>query len=426
MESGPYGSGRAASHLFRTFWPVLLRGSSQSDTMEREVRMQYRTFGKLDWKPSALGFGAMRLPTIDGDASKIDEVLATRMTRTAIDEGVNYVDTAWPYHQEQSEPFVGRCLQDGYREKVKLATKMPVWLTETREDFDKYLGLQLEKLQTDHIDFYLLHALNQTTWPKVHDLGVLDWAQAAIKDGRIGHLGFSFHDELKTFKEIIDAHDWTFCQIMYNYMDIEFQAGREGLRYAADKGIAVVIMEPLRGGSLTQKAPQAVADLWASAPVKRSQSDWALQWVWNQPEVSLLLSGMTAMEHVTENLESARNSEVGGLSADELALVDQVREAYRALCPIPCTNCKYCMPCPSGVSIPRIFSIFNDLRMLGDEPMARTRYNLFVKAENRADNCVECGQCEAACPQQIQIIDWLKKVHEALFVPAEGAAGDPS
>jgi len=384
--------------------------------------MQYRTFGKLEWKPSALGFGAMRLPIIDGDTSKIDEAEATRMIRTAIDAGVNYVDTAWPYHREKSEPFIGRCLQDGYREKVKLATKMPVWLTESPEDFDKYLNLQLEKLQTDRIDFYLLHALNQTTWPKVRDLGVLEWAQGAIKDGRIGHLGFSFHDELALFKEIVDAHDWTFCQIMYNFMDIEFQAGREGLHYAAERGLAVVIMEPLRGGSLTQKAPGPVADLWASASVKRSQADWALQWVWNQPEVSLLLSGMTTMQHVEENLESARQSRVGILSDEDLALVGRVREAYRALCPIPCTNCKYCMPCPSGVNIPRIFSIYNDLRMYGDEEMARTRYNQFMKPENRADNCVECGQCEAACPQQIQIIDWLKKVHEALLVQAEDKA----
>jgi len=380
--------------------------------------MQYRSFGKLDWKPSALGFGAMRLPTTDKDPANIDEEHATKMIRTAIDAGVNYVDTAWPYHKEQSEPLVGRALQDGYRDKVKLATKMPSWLIKEPADFDKHLDIQLERLQTDRIDFYLLHALNKTYWPNLRDLGVFEWAEKAVAAGRIGHLGFSFHDELALFKEIVDAYDWTFCQIMYNYMDTRFQAGEEGLKYAAARDLAVVVMEPLRGGSLTQAAPQAVADLWASSPVQRSQADWALQWLWNQPEVSLLLSGMSELKHVQENLESASNSGIGTLTPEEVNLVERVSEAYRTLCPIPCTDCKYCMPCPSGVNIPRIFSIYNDYKMYGDEAMAKQRYNQFMSAENRADNCVECGKCEAACPQQIEIIDWLKKVHEFLHVPA--------
>jgi len=380
--------------------------------------MQYRTFGRLDWRPSALGFGAMRLPTLDDDPAKIDEPLATRMIRTAIDGGVNYVDTAWPYHREQSEPLVGRALQDGYRDRVRLATKMPVWLAEKREDFDRYLNEQLSRLATDRIDFYLLHALNHTVWPKVRDLGVLDWARGAIADGRIGHLGFSFHDDLEVFKEIVDAGDWTFCQIMYNYMDVAFQAGTEGLQYAASKGLAVVIMEPLRGGQLTQRAPELVAKIWAEAATARTQADWALQWLWNQPEVSLCLSGMSTMQHVLENLESADRARVGSLSVGEIALIDRVRAAYRELAPIPCTNCKYCQPCPSGVSIPRIFSIFNDRTMYGDLPQARMRYNRFMKPEERADQCVECGACESACPQQIEIIDWLKKAHAALVEPA--------
>jgi len=380
--------------------------------------MQYRSFGKLDWKPSALGFGAMRLPTTDKDPANIDEEHATKMIRTAIDAGVNYVDTAWPYHKEQSEPLVGRALQDGYRDKVKLATKMPSWLIKEPADFDKHLDIQLERLQTDRIDFYLLHALNKTYWPNLRDLGVFEWAEKAVAAGRIGHLGFSFHDELALFKEIVDAYDWTFCQIMYNYMDTRFQAGEEGLKYAVARDLAVVVMEPLRGGSLTQAAPQAVADLWASSPVQRSQADWALQWLWNQPEVSLLLSGMSELKHVQENLESASNSGIGTLTPEEVNLVERVSEAYRTLCPIPCTDCKYCMPCPSGVNIPRIFSIYNDYKMYGDEAMAKQRYNQFMSAENRADNCVECGKCEAACPQQIEIIDWLKKVHEFLHVPA--------
>ncbi|MFC2095842.1 aldo/keto reductase [Candidatus Bipolaricaulota bacterium] len=381
--------------------------------------MQYRTFGKLDWKPSALGFGAMRLPILENDSGKIDEELATRMIRTAIDSGVNYVDTAWPYHKQQSEPLVGRALQDGYRDKVKLATKMPCWLIESADQFDDYLNQQLERLQTDHIDFYLLHALNKTTWPKVRDFGVLDWAEKAIASGRIRHLGFSFHDELAVFKEIVDAYDWTFCQIMYNYMDIEFQAGREGLQHAANKGMAVVVMEPLRGGSLTRPAPAPVAELWSEAQTQRSQADWALRWVWNHPEVSLLLSGMSEMKHVEENLLSAASSGIGLLSSDETDLVDRVSKTYRSLSPVPCTDCKYCMPCPSGVSIPRIFNIYNGAKMYGNEEGAKRSYNEYTKAENRADQCVECGECEQACPQQIKIIDWLKTSHAFL---AETAA----
>jgi len=382
--------------------------------------MQYRTFGRLDWRPSALGFGAMRLPTLDDDSGKIDESLATRMIRTAIDAGVNYVDTAWPYHKEEGEPFVGRCLQAGYRERVKLATKMPTWLIEKSADFDRYLDDQLGRLQTDHIDFYLLHGLNKDRWSTIRNLDVLEWAERAIADGRIGHIGFSFHDELSVFKEIVDAYNWTFCQIMYNYMDTEFQAGREGLRHAAAKGLAVIAMEPLRGGSLTRPSPEPIAKLWDESPVRRSQADWALQWVWNHPEVSFLLSGMSEMSHVEENIASAENSSVGTLSDEDLARVERVRDAYRSLSPIPCTDCKYCMPCPSDVAIPRIFSIYNAAIMYGDHIGARRSYSQFMEPENRADNCTECGQCESACPQQIEIIDWLKKAHTFLI---EGSTG---
>lgn len=376
--------------------------------------MQYRTFGKLDWKPSALGFGAMRLPVIDDDPSKIDEPEATRMVRYAIDHGVNYVDTAYPYHRQNSETFLGRALQDGYRERIKLATKLPSWLIEKEEDFDRYLGEQLERLQTEHIDFYLLHSLGEKHWPQVRDHGVLPWAEKALADGRIRHLGFSFHDKYEVFQEIVDASDlWTFCQIQYNYMDIEEQAGTKGLKYAADKGLAVVIMEPIRGGMLAGNVPPSIQALWDSAPVKRTPAEWALQWVWNQPEVSLLLSGMSTMEQVEENVASAGRSGAGTLTGEELALVDRVREAYRELCAIPCTACEYCLPCPSGVNIPGIFEIYNDLLMYGDEQRAKMFYS-WIDEKERADLCIECGECLEKCPQHIEIPDWLKKVHEVL------------
>ncbi len=376
--------------------------------------MQYRSFGRLDWRPSALGFGAMRLPTIDGDHGKIDEDLATRMVRAAIDHGVNYVDTAWPYHSEQSERFLGRCLRDGYRERTRLATKMPSWLVETPDDFDRFLDEQLRRLETETIDFYLLHALDKERWPKLRDLGVREWAERVRRDGRIGQFGFSFHDDVETFRGIVDAHDWGLCQIQYNFVDADFQAGREGLRYAAARGLAVIVMEPLRGGSLARPAPRQVAKLWDSAPTKRSQADWALQWVWSDPAVSLALSGMSTMEQVEENLASADRSGIGSLREADLRLVERVRDAYRTLAPIPCTNCRYCQPCPQGVDIPHVFALYNDATAYDDLPRSRVGYARFMKPEHRADRCVACGACESACPQGIEIIAWLRKAHAVL------------
>lgn len=375
--------------------------------------MQYRKFGKLDWQPSALGFGVMRMPVIDGDSAKIEEVEATQMIRHAIDQGVNYIDTAYPYHQQQSEKFLGRALADGYRERVKLASKLPCWLVKTADDFDRLLNEQLERLKTDTIDFYLLHALNKDSWPKMRDLGVLKWAEGAIADGRIKHLGFSFHDSVEVFEEIVDAYDkWTFCQIQYNYMDEEHQAGLRGLKYAAEKGLAVVVMEPIRGGKLAGPVPDAVQTLWDTAPTQRGPVDWALQWVWNQPEVSLLLSGMSNMEQVEQNLVSAENSSIGILNAEELALVSQVQETYTKLSPIGCTDCKYCLPCPSGVDIPRNLNTYNEAFMYGLEH-GKGGYQ-WIPDDQRADVCIQCGECETACPQDLPIIEWLEKVDQLM------------
>jgi predicted aldo/keto reductase-like oxidoreductase len=375
--------------------------------------MQYRHFGRLDWHPSALGFGCMRLPTIGGDSGQIDEAEATRMLRTAIDGGVNYVDTAYLYHRGNSEPFVGRALQDGYRQRVRLATKSPVWLVEKPEDFDRFLDEQLQRLQTDFVDFYLLHSLDAGSWGKVKELRLLERAERALADGRIHYLGFSFHDSYEVFREIVDSFDWTFCQIQYNYMDEENQAGRRGLEYAAGKGLAVVVMEPIRGGQLARTPPPEVQALWDSAERRRTPADWALQWVWNQPEVSLLLSGMSTMEQVVQNLASAERSGPGTLTADELALIARVRDVYRRLRPIPCTDCQYCQPCPNGVSIPRIFEIYNDGQVYGDMDSARMFYG-WLKEEERADRCVECRECEERCPQSIAVVEWLARVHQAL------------
>lgn len=373
--------------------------------------MKYRKFGKLDWKVSALGFGAMRLPVVDKDHTKIDEDEAIKMIRYAIDSGVNYVDTAYPYHGGNSEIVVGKALQNGYRDKIRLATKLPCWLVEKTEDFDKYLDEQLKKLQTDHIDFYLLHALNRGTWPKMQEMKIVQEAEAAIADGRINYLGFSFHDNLESFKAIVDGYDqWAFSQIQYNFMDIEHQAGMAGLKYASEKGIAMVIMEPLRGGSLTRKAPDAVTELWNSNPTKRSQAEWALQWLLNQPEVAMALSGMTAMEHVVENVAIANRSGVGVLTDEEVALVDKAREEYINACPVPCTACQYCMPCPEEIQIPRILGMYNDGYMYDRHSGSQYAYQQLPE-DQRADKCIECRECEEKCPQNFDIPEALEAAH---------------
>jgi len=375
--------------------------------------MQYRKFGRLDWQGSALGFGAMRLPQTDANPVNVDEPEAIRMIRYAIDHGVNYIDNGYVYHGGHGEVVVGKALQDGYRDKVKLATKLPPQLVSSFADCDNCLNEQLRRLQTDRLDFYLFHGLTKERWTGLRDLDVLRWAEGAQADGRIGYLGFSFHDDFSALKEIIDDYDkWTFCQIQYNYMDINYQAGTSGLKYAAEKGLAVVVMEPLRGGRLT-KPPTSVADLWASTSHKRTPAGWGLLWVWNQPEVSLVLSGMSTMEQVIENVATADHSGPGILTADELTLIDRVREEYERLSPIPCTKCGYCLPCPSGVEIPTIFELYNEAVVYNEPRIARFRYRgpNGLKEEQRADQCTECEECVEACPQQIPIPEWLNKAH---------------
>jgi len=376
--------------------------------------MEYRNFGQQDWNVSALGFGCMRLPLSGNKSSEINEEEARSMVHHAIDQGVNYIDTAYGYHGGQSEVFVGKILKNGYRKKVNLATKLPSWLVKNKDDFDKFLNEQLEKLQTDHIDLYLMHALNAKNWSNIRDLDVLDWAEKAISDGRIGDIGFSFHDNYTVFKEIVDAYDdWKFCQIQYNYMDINNQAGTRGLRFAASKGLAVVIMEPILGGRLVDP-PLSVSKLWETAGIKRTPADWALQWIWDQPEVSVVLSGMSTIEQVIENVSSANSSGISILTQEELDLYNLIRDQYNTISPIPCTNCEYCLPCPHGVNIPRNFSIYNQGIMYDKIESARVEYNYWFDEKERAHNCQECFECEEKCPQNIKITEWLQKI-ELIF-----------
>lgn len=376
--------------------------------------MEYRKFGKSDWKVSALGFGCMRLPVIDGKMGNIDQPKVDEMIHYAIDNGVNYFDTAYVYHDQKSEESLGKSLKGGYRERVRIASKSPIWLIQKAEDFDRMLDEELTRLQTDHIDFYLLHALNKDSWEKILRLDLIKRGEAAKADGRIRNLGFSFHDNLETFKKIVDGYDkWDFCQIQYNYMDVDFQAGTEGLKYAASKGLAVVIMESLRGGKLALELP-TVKPLWETAEKKRKPADWAFQWLWNQPEVAVALSGMSTLQQVKENVASANVSGVGSLTAKELDLIGKVREVIKSLSPIPCTACEYCLPCPNGVNIPLNFATYNEVGMYDAIEDSRFHYKNWISATENAANCIQCDECLSKCPQQIPISTWMPVVDEVL------------
>jgi len=369
-----------------------------------------RRFGKLDWKVSALGFGAMRLPIIGGDASKIDEPSATKMIRYAIDNGVNYVDTAYGYHRGTSEGFVGKVLKDGCRERIRLATKMPTWLVNSQEDMDKYLNEQLGRLQVDYVDFYLLHGLNKERWPKMKELKVTEWAEKKIDEGKIKHLGFSFHDEYSLFKEIVDSYgNWAPCQIQYNYTDAEYQAGTKGLEYAASKGLAVVVMEPIAGGKLAVNPPAAIQDIWEKSGIKSTRAALALRWVWNHPEVSLALSGMSTIEQVIENVKTAEDSEPGNLTMEELNLINQLAQKYRESGYIGCTGCRYCIPCPQGVNIPQIISLFNEFYIKGQDDEVKKKYWEHITPESQAKRCARCRTCESLCPQQLPISEIMSR-----------------
>lgn len=381
--------------------------------------MQYRTVPKNGDKLSALGFGAMRLPLKGQD---IDQERAVKQIRSAIDGGVNYVDTAPPYHNGESETVVGKALQDGYREKVKIATKLTPFMLNRAEDMEKMLNLQLQKLQTDHIDYYLLHGLEETFWEKLQGFGALNFLHKAKAEGKIVNECFSFHGSPEVFKEIVDANDWVMCQIQYNFLDEHLQAGTEGLKYAASQKLAVVVMEPLRGGVLAQKLPPEARQIYANAPIQRSPADWALRWVWNHPEVTVALSGMNEESQVTENLQVAQTALPNSMSAQEVDIVKQVAEACRSRIEVPCTGCKYCMPCPNGVNIPSNFGIYNDYCMFGEEMNARWLYSFVLlggRSGKRSDAalCQNCGICVERCPQHIAIPEQLKVVAEKLGGP---------
>ncbi|WP_424354912.1 aldo/keto reductase [Methanobacterium sp. MBAC-LM] len=378
--------------------------------------MQMREIEKNGDEISALGFGAMRLPTKTG---RIDKESAKKLIYDSIDNGINFIDTAYPYHGGASESFLGEILQGEYREKVKLCTKMPSWFIKKYEDMEKYLEIQLEKLQTDYIDYYLIHSLGKGSFEKLKEIGVFEFLEDAKAKGKIKNIGFSFHDNVNSFKEIVDAYDWDACLIQYNYLDEQTQAGTEGLKYAHSKGIAVFIMEPLKGGLLAGKVPEKTLKIWDKSPVKRSPADWALRWVLDHPEVTCVISGMGDEEQIKENIKVANEALPNSLTEDELELYDDVKEVYEDLMAVDCTGCGYCMPCPKGVDIPRCFEIYNHKYMFNEGFRASFLYlgqlgGVMGGDETHAGLCTDCGKCVKACPQKIHIPERLGDVSKEI------------
>lgn len=395
--------------------------------------------GSLDWDVSVLGFGAMRLPTKqvkDENTQELKYVIeeneAIKMIRYAIDNGVNYIDTAYPYHGGESEVIVGKALKERYREKVHLTTKLPIWMVKKTEDFDEFLNQQIERLQTKP-DIYLFHGLTKERLEKIKTLTLIEKMEQAKAKGLIKYIGFSFHDKFEVFKEIIDFYNWDCCQIQYNYLDINYQAGTKGLEYAAGKNVAVIIMEPIRGGKLAVpdnklNSKPEIKEVLEASKVKRSMADWALQFVWNHAEVSVVLSGMNTMQQVIENIDSASKSAINTLTANELNTISSLRKAYEKFLVVPCTSCGYCVPCPNDVSIPFVLSLLNDVAYWGESgrnriaffynSMAKTREDIEAKRSQgeeingAATLCIQCGECIDKCPQQIEIPDFMEKANE--------------
>ncbi len=374
--------------------------------------MLYRKVPKNGDKLSVLGYGCMRLPV---RMQSINENLAERQILDAKDKGVNYFDTAYPYHSGKSEPFLGKVLsKNRIRDEVKIATKLPHWMTHSKEGMDKILDEQLAKLKTDRIDYYLVHALSGDLWETAKQSGVIEFLDDALKTGKIINAGFSFHGLSGDFNEIVDDYDWTFCQIQYNFLDTQNQAGTAGLKYAASKEMAVMIMEPLRGGNLAKTPPPSVQKIWKKADEKKTPVEWSLGWIWNHPEVTVVLSGMNNDAHIVENLALAENALPDTFSQKEVSLVDEAADEFRRVMRVGCTGCQYCMPCPGGVNIPSCFEQYNSKHAFKDKS-AKIMYlfqngGVVTDKVTLASRCVQCGECVEKCPQDLPIPDLLDEV----------------
>jgi uncharacterized protein len=374
--------------------------------------MEKRKFEKLGIQTSLLGFGAMRLPvTADG---KIDEPLAEKMIDKAIAAGVNYIDTAYPYHNRESEPFVGKVLNKYARDSYYLATKLPQWFVNSLDDAKRIFNEQLARLDKEYVDFYLIHALNGPAFDKMVSLGVVTYLEELKAQGKIKFLGFSFHSTYEDFEHILTYRDWDFCQIQYNYMDTEEQAGDRGYALAEKLGIPLVIMEPVKGGALAVLSPDLDQKLKTLNPTA-TPSSYAFRWVGSHPNVKVILSGMTSMEQVEDNLHTFEHFKP--LSDSERSVLKEIRSIMESRNGNGCTGCRYCMPCPSGVDIPACFKAWNKYRMYQNYMSVQFEWEHVIKAENKPDACIQCGTCETLCPQHLNIREDLEKVQAELSTP---------
>ncbi|MDR1819169.1 MAG: aldo/keto reductase [Methanobrevibacter sp.] len=371
--------------------------------------MNYKTMNKTGDELSILGYGCMHYPRKNG---MIDFEETKNQIIIAIKNGINYFDTAYIY--PQSEEVLGKILSDGYREKVKIATKMPISRIKNIDDMNKIFQKQLKRLQTDYIDYYLLHDITLEDWDNFKDMGLLSFINNKKENGRIKHFGFSFHGNLVNFKKILDDYDWDMIMIQYNYIDENYQAGKEGLDYAASKNVGIMIMEPLRGGMLINKLPNESKKLIEDFHIKRSPAEWALRWLWNDENIDVVISGMNKHEDIMENIAIASDLEHNSLNEDEIGLISKLKNNFRDKIAVDCTGCGYCLPCPHGVDIPLSFSFFNDKVLFGG--FYHPVFYLMKTSENRsyASACIKCGVCERKCPQDIQIMKELDNVKSNL------------
>ena len=389
--------------------------------------MQYRTMPNSDEKLSVLGFGCMRLPAPKGREPKlfssIDKEKAVKQIRYAIDNGVNFLDTAYIYHAGTSESFLGEyVLKNGCREKVNISTKLPCMTINKKESMGNILDKQLKRLQVEYIDYYLLHGLNGDIWDKMLSFDVINFMDNIKKQGKVRRMGFSFHGSKEDFKKITDAYNWEFTLVQFNILDEHAQASIDGIKYAHSKGLGIFVMEPLRGGSLASKIPGEAQRIYDSAPVKRTPAEWALRWVWNHPEVTMVLSGMNNEKHIDENIRIASEALPNTLSDTELTVIDNFKKSYLKTMQIECTGCAYCMPCSVGINIPNAFLYLNNYHM-SSKFEARLLHMLnagiHVKGgkPHWTKTCSNCAQCEKICPQGIKIREAFKHVQKDLEGP---------
>ena len=387
--------------------------------------MLYRTNQRNGQKLSILGYGCLRYSK---KGTAIDQEKAEKEMAYAIEQGVNYFDTAYTYGG--SEECLGTFLAKGFRDKVNIATKLPHYYVKKQGDMDRYFNEQLQRLRTDHIEYYLMHMLNDiATWERLVSLGITDWIEGKKKSGQIGQIGFSFHGGTEQFCKIIDAYDWDFCQIQYNYMDEYTQAGTAGLEYANKKGMPVIIMEPLRGGRLVNALPQGAKKIFAEAEPKRSAAEWGLRWIWNHPQVNVILSGMNDIEQVKENVRIASEAKADSFTKEDQDVIERVKKEINRHIKVPCTGCSYCMPCPQGVDIPTCFAAYNT-RYTDSWFAGMKAYFMCTTLKTNptvASKCIGCGKCERRCPQGIHVREELKQVKKHMENPiyqiAKVAAG---